>query len=233
MRVKIIVPVANAEWNDKILKLCKKVADSETEISVVNIKKGPVSIESIYDETYAAPYVIEAAKEAEKQGYDGIIIYCFGNPGLEAAREALKIPVIGIGEAAQIFGMIVGERFGIISTIENAVARHWRKAKILGSIIKLKSIKPLNIPVMEYYNEKKVAERAKKIAVKMIEEEGIDSIILGCGSMFGLKEELQKILPIPVIVPGEAAIKLIESLIKMGISHSKTAYMFPPKKEYL
>lgn len=233
MKIKIIVPVATNKWNKGILELCREVADRETEISISNIEKGPVSIESVYDETYASPFVIDAAKRAEKEGYEGVIIYCFGDPALYAAREALKIPVIGIGEAAQIFGMVVGERFGIISTIENAVARHWRKAKLLGTILKLKAIKPLNLSVLEYDNKRKLMERVRKVATEMIEEEKVDCIILGCGSMLGLKEELQKILSVPVIIPGEAAIKLIESMVKMGISHSKITYMFPQEKEYI
>jgi len=233
MKIKIIVPVATDKWNKGALELCREIADCETEISISNIEKGPVSIESVYDETYASPFVVDAAKNAEEEGYDGIIIYCFSNPALYAVREAIKIPVIGIGEAAHIFGMVVGERIGIISTVENSVPRHWRKAKILGTISKLKAIKPLNLPVLEYNDKEKVMERVKKVATELIEKEKVDTIILGCGSMLGIKKELQETFSVPVIIPGEAAIKLIESMVRMGISHSKITYMFPPEKEYI
>jgi len=250
MKIKIIVPVATDKWNKGAIELCREIADCETEISISNIEKGPVSIESVYDETYTSPFVVDAAKKAEKEGYDGIIIYCFSNPALYAVREAIKIPVIGIGEAAHIFGMVVGERIGIISTVENSVPRHWRKAKILGTISKLKAIKPLNLPVLEYndkekimervkkvateFNDKeKIMERVKKVATELIEKEKVDTIILGCGSMLGIKKELQKTFSVPIIIPGEAAIKLIESMVRMGISHSKITYMYPPKKEYI
>jgi len=233
MKIKIIVPVATDKWNKGALELCRGIAECETEISISNIEKGPVSIESVYDETYANPFVIDAAKKAEKEGYDGIIIYCFSNPALYAVREAIKIPVIGIGEAAHIFGMVVGERIGIISTVENSVPRHWRKARILGTISKLKVIKPLNLPVLEYNDKEKVMKRVKKVATELIEKEKVDTIILGCGSMLGIKKELQEIFSVPVIIPGEAAIKLIESMVRMGISHSKITYMFPPEKEYI
>lgn len=232
MKIKIIVPVATNMWNKGAYQICSNVASSETEIEITNIKNGPVSIESIYDETYAAPYVVDEAQKAEKEGFDGIIIYCFGNPGLEAAREALSIPIVGIGETAQIMGMIVGERLGIISTIENAVPRHWRKVKVLGTINKIKAIKPLKLPVLEYKNQEKVLEEIKKVASEMIEKEDIDCIILGCGSIMGIKDELKKFISVPIIIPGEAAIKIIEALVKMRISHSKLSYMFPPKKEY-
>ncbi|MDK2901825.1 MAG: allantoin racemase [Thermosediminibacterales bacterium] len=233
MKIKIIIPVATDKWNREVLELCKNVASGETEISVTNIKKGPLSIESEYDEAFVNPYVIETAKMAEREGYDGVIIYCFGNPGLYAVREALKIPVIGIGEAAQIFGMVVGERFGIISTVKNSIARHWRKAKVLGTESKLKTIKPLNLPVLEYGDKEKVLKISKEIAMEMIEMDSVDAIILGCGSMLGIKDKLKKLLPVPVIIPGEAAVKLIESLVKIGISHSKVTYMYPPEKEHL
>jgi len=233
MKIKIIVPVATDQWNRDILSLCREVADCKTEISISNIEKGPVSIESVYDETYASPFVVDEAKKAEKEGYNGVIIYCFSNPALYAVREAINIPVIGIGEAAHLFGMVVGERIGIISTIENSVPRHWRKAKILGTISKLKSIKPLNLPVLEYNDKEKVIERIKNVATVLIEKDKVDTIILGCGSILGIKKELQETISVPFIIPGEAGVTLIESMVKMGISHSKITYMSPPDKKYI
>jgi Asp/Glu/hydantoin racemase len=66
----------------------------------------------------------------------------------------------------------------------------------------------------------------------LIQNHNIDTLILGCGSINIIKEKLSERFNIPIIIPGEAAVKVAESLVKMKISQSKRAYMFPPDKNF-
>lgn len=51
-------------------------------------------------------------------------------------------------------------------------------------------------------------------------------IVLGSTTMHQSAAYLQSELPVPVINPGQVAYKTLESLIELGLSHSKKA--FPP-----
>ena len=51
------------------------------------------SIESSYDEYMAIPTYLEYTIDAEEEGYDAVILSCGSDPGLDALREAVKIPV--------------------------------------------------------------------------------------------------------------------------------------------
>lgn len=62
------------------------------EISVDCIRKGPDELDCHTDEAFAAPELVKMAIQAEKDGYDAIVIYCFSDVGLEALRENVKIP---------------------------------------------------------------------------------------------------------------------------------------------
>jgi len=63
MRIKVVVPVSTDIWNDMIREAYEAYKDPDTELDIVNIKKGPESIESIYDEAWAAlPTLLEAEK---------------------------------------------------------------------------------------------------------------------------------------------------------------------------
>ncbi|MDP9196188.1 MAG: aspartate/glutamate racemase family protein [Pseudomonadota bacterium] len=64
------------------------------------IDNGPVSIQTAEDTRQAAPFVVKKVIEAEREGVDAVIIDCFSQPGLGDARKAVKIPVVGAGEAA-------------------------------------------------------------------------------------------------------------------------------------
>jgi len=231
LKIKVLVPVAADTWNKDVERLSRAAADNGTEIFVENVTRGPVSIESMYDEAWAAMPILEGVAQAAREGYDAVIVYCFGNPAIEAAKEMAAIPVIGIGEAGQVVAMPLGDRLGIISTVDGAVPRHWRKAQTIGTASKVVSIRPLNIPVVEYTDKEKVRQRAFGLVRKMIEEDGVDVIVLGCGSLTSLGPEIQAEFNLPVIIPAAAAVKLAELYVRLGIAQSKRAYAPPPEKE--
>lgn len=229
MRIRVVVPVSTGVWNAGVLEVCQQAADRDTTVEVVNLEHGPESIECMYDEETVAPFVIEAVVRAEAEGADAAVIYCFGNPALEGSREAVSIPVIGLGEAAEVAAMPLGDRFGIISTLPEAVPRHYRKARLLGTDGKLAAVVPLGLKVMQLGERGRVIEAAVAAGRELLAR-GAQVVVLGCGSLLGVADELRKELGVPVVIPAVAAIKLAEVYVKMRAAHSKLAYPRPPEK---
>ncbi len=114
MKIKVIVPVSTDQWNNLIRETYEKYKDPDTEITIVNIERGPESIEQRYDETWASLPTLLEAERAEKEGYDAVIDYCFGDPALESIKEALNILVVGLNEPSIHIASILGRRFSII-----------------------------------------------------------------------------------------------------------------------
>lgn len=56
----------------------------------------------------------EIGRENPK-GYDAAIIGCFGDPGLEAARECFPIPIIGMADAAIFAALRVAPRVAVLT----------------------------------------------------------------------------------------------------------------------
>jgi allantoin racemase len=230
VRIKVIVPVTFPGWNADVERICRSAADASTRIEVESLTRGPTSIESMYDEEWAALPILEAVAAAAGDCH-AVIVYCFGNPALEAAKEAAGIPVVGLGEAAQVAAMPLGDRLGILATLSDTVARHWRKARALGTTAKLVSIRALDIPVLDLGDFGRVRERAMDVVRKMVTEDDIDVLILGCGSLVKLGGELQSAFGLLVVVPAPAAVKLAELYARAGLAPSKRAYPFPREKE--
>ncbi|MCD2476476.1 aspartate/glutamate racemase family protein, partial [Staphylococcus aureus] len=79
----------------------RQVAAAGTRVTATQPASGPVSIESHFDEVVSAVGVAETVRAGEREGgIDAYVIACFGDPGLAAARELTRAPVIGIAEAA-------------------------------------------------------------------------------------------------------------------------------------
>ena len=100
MRIKVINPNTTASMTAVIEAAARAAASPGTEILAVSSPSGPVSIEGHYDEAVSVIGLLEEVRAGELQGCDGYVIACFGDPGLLAAREVARGPVLGIAEAS-------------------------------------------------------------------------------------------------------------------------------------
>src|ERR1700755_250642 len=133
MRIKIINPNTTQSMTDKIGACARAVARPGTEIVAVSPAMGPVSSESHYDEALAVPGLLqEIAKGEREEGIDAYVIACFGDPGLKAARELARGPVIGIAEAAMHLASMLGRSFSVVTTLARSRGRTWDLADRYG-----------------------------------------------------------------------------------------------------
>ena len=78
----------------------------------------------VYSE--GTPFV-KMAIQAEKDGYDAIVIYCFSDVGLEALRENVKIPVIAPGEVTLSVAQTLCSRFVVVTGAGWNIPRTYRR----------------------------------------------------------------------------------------------------------
>ena len=205
-----------------------------TEITLGIPSRGPGSIETEYDEAIAIPNVVRSIIKAEKNGFDVAIISCFSDPGLDACREKVKIPVIGSGENAMLLASQLGNSFSILSPLETNIANFNKKILSMGLEKKYCSTRAIGMSVLDLAkNKKKTLKKLTAVALKAIKEDNADVLILGCMSMafHDITLEIQNKLNIPVINPVKASLLCAEGLVKMGISHSKIAFPTPSIKK--
>ena len=202
-------------------------------MDVTDIDSGPSSIESAYEEYLSVPGTVEKAIQAEKDGFDGMILGCFGDPGLEALREMLNIPVVGPGEMALHIAAMLGNKFSIVTVLDSVVPSLERLARIVGLDKRLASVRAVNIPVLELSrNIESTTSRMMEESRKAIQEDSADVIVLGCMSMafMGVSDRMQESLGIHVVNPALLSLTVLEGLVQGGLSQSKKAYPFPLKK---
>jgi len=223
------LPYEELERRKKILN---SFACNGFHVDIEAVKEGPASIESYCDEYICVPDTMRLAVNAEKRGYDAIIIGCFGDPGIEAIREALTIPVVGPGEASYHVAAMLGYKFSVISILKNVVNPLKVLAKKYDLENRLVSIRVIDKPVLNLSDNIEETKRALLVeGRKAVEENGADTLILGCMSeaFLGFAEYLQEELQVPVVNPVGVSVKIAELLSENKLSHSKIAYPFPPK----
>ncbi len=238
-KIRVIVPVCTDIWNAPVKALMERYREPETQIDIENLDTGPESLEFAYDQAYAELPTVQRAEKAQLEGCDGVIIYCFADPGLAAAREALTIPVVGLCESSIHMASLLGERFTILlaGSKEQFASKRivvMNRLKAYEFEHKCASIRPLGVPVLDLaaLHEEKLAQLLAQASIAL-EQDGADTIVLGCGGILQIGDEASSTLNAPLIVPALAALKTCESLIRMKLSQSKRCHPLPEKKKRL
>ena len=204
-------------------------------IEVAGITRGPESVECFYDDAIAAPHILELAKNAERDGFDAVVISCFFDPGLRAARELLSIPVTSAGESSLHLACSLGNRIGIVTTVANSIPVIHHLVRTLGLERQIATIRAASIGVLELDKSENTIEALLKETTRAIVEDKSDVIVLGCTGMTEVATALQqKVLAVgyevPIVDPLRAAIQWAEMLVKLKLRHSGVAYPKPPVK---
>lgn len=229
MKIKIINPNTTWRMTEKIGACARAVARPGTEIIAVSPAMGPVSIESHYDEALAVPGLLQEIAEGERSGADGYVIACFGDPGLQAARELARGPVVGIAEAAMHMASLVAGSFSVVTTLARTTGIAWHLAERYGMQRFCRRVRACELPVLELELPGSGArERIVDECRRALAEDGAEAIVLGCAGMTDLCEDIARTLCVPVIDGVAAATTLAESLVSLGLRTSKHGELARP-----
>jgi len=99
MRILVININTSEAITDSMRAVIERVKRPDTYVDVVCPTRGPETIDSSFDEAYAVPPTLDLVKKANEESYDAILLGCFCDAGVEAAREISEIPVIAMEEA--------------------------------------------------------------------------------------------------------------------------------------
>jgi allantoin racemase len=234
MQIRLINPNTTASMTALIGEAASAVAARGTEISAVNPTFGAPSIESHHDDVWAAAGVAEQVRIGEADGVDAYVIACFGDPGLHAARELARGPVLGIAEAAFHAASMVSTGFSVITTLTRTCVIAEHLVLSYGFERQCRGIHGTDIAVLELHDPNSNAfNRVLTMAQQAIERERSGAIVLGCAGMADLCQALQLRLGVPVIDGVAAATKFAEGLVTMGVGTSKLGdYALPLVKKY-
>ena len=232
MKIKVINPNTTTSMTEKIGAVARSVASPGVEIIACNPASGPAAIEGHYDEALSMVGIMEEIRKGEAGGIDGYVIACFGDPGLLAARELAKGPVLGIAEAAMHAASFISTGFSIVTTLGRTriIAQHL--VENYGMTRFCRKVRAIDLPVLSLETPYARAAILQECRLAL-EEDYCGAIVLGCGGMADLPLQLSQELGIPVIDGVSVAVKFVELLVGLGLGTSKVGDLaYPTSKSY-
>jgi Asp/Glu/hydantoin racemase len=130
-------PEADRPYFTRLGGYLRSVTGPGCEAEVSGIQPGAAYPHPV-TEFRCAAQVIANALTAQQQGYDAFVIGHFAEPGLAEARSAVRIPVIGLGEATLLHACTLGRKIGLVTTSpvlvpchEDQIARHGLHRRVI------------------------------------------------------------------------------------------------------
>jgi len=181
---------------------------------------------------YEADILSRVRKWVDTGRYDAIVLQSVLDPALFAAREISPIPVLGCAESAVHLASMLGNRFSFLCTVPVETKMLPQHVAVYGLSQKLASVRCISLPVHEVKLRKQpgaLLDAMEDAAVKAIESDGAEVLILGCTGLSWMAPDLRRRLaarelPAPVIQPAWAAVAFARMLVMLGMRHSPLAY---------
>ena len=196
-----------------------------------SVKAGPVNYSSHHDFVLADASIFEAGCRAQQEGFAAVCIDTMSDSGVAALRSVLDIPVFGPGKVSMLTALMLGDRFSILTMASRWKPLYKKALDELGMHHKCASVRAIEVSpdnqALLSGKEEEVFPLLEAAAMKAIEIDGADVIILGSTTMHQAHAYLQARLPVPVINPGPLSYKIAESMLALGHAQSRTAYPRP------
>lgn len=221
--VHVVTPIVTEGFREAALP-----APDGCRVTKAQISQGPASIESAVDEVLAAPGVVDAAIKAEADGAEAVVIDCMLDPGLDAAREAVSIPVIGCGEAAM---RATGAPFAVVTVLQRQERAFGDLARKYGLAEAMTGTIGIGISVLALETDRENSIAATIHGSEAAMAAGAEVIIFGCTGMLGFAEDVSVALGgTRVIDPLPNAIAAAHAAIENAQLTDKSSYPAPEAK---
>ena len=233
MRIKFIIPFPFDDEGiaNRAAQIPRELLGPDTTVECIPVRNSATFVTDYYEAMLFDVYIAEAGLRAEAEGYDAVIMDTVSDSGLYALRSRLTIPVIGPGLVSYAVAIMLGKRFSIVTMWDRWRHLYEKNLDVYHLWEKCASVRAVNIPpdveALFAGKEEEMFEKLTAEARAAIEEDGADVILLGSTTMHQAGDYMATNLPCPVINPGPVGIKMAETLVTLGLSHSKVAFPSP------
>ncbi len=164
-----------------------------------------------------APLYPGRCAQAERDGFDAVIIHCFVDPGLEETRRSVGIPVIGPGETTLRAASMLGRHIGLTTPSAVTEEHHWQQVRGLGIAGQVVGIKGITAPMARFDEQdpRAMTDLTVEVAAALVAQ-GAEVICPSGLAYIPIRVSAQEVserVGVPVLDPGLLAVRTAEMLV--------------------
>ena len=206
MRIALLNPNTSVETTRMMVTIAKDSAGAGVEVVGHTAGFGAMLITEPEALDLAADAVAALAGDLEKA--NAVIIAAFGDPGLEALRSTLSVPVTGIAEAGMAEASQDGCRFAVVTTTPGLRGRIAETAARYGHTTFVGTWTTDGDPAALTADAPALEAGLAGAIEAAVREGSAEAVVIGGGPLAVAARALAASAPVPLIEPVPAAVRL-------------------------
>ncbi|WOI57764.1 aspartate/glutamate racemase family protein [Palleronia sp. LCG004] len=211
MRIALVNPNTDAAVTSAMCEIARRRAPPGLSITGHTATFGVPLITDAVALSEAARAV--AAFAPQLAHYDGVVVSAFGDPGVEALRDVLECPVVGIAEAAMRAAGAGGRAFAVATTTPDLCEAIAARAVAYGHANFVGTWVTPGDPRDVMADHDTLAAALLSASQSAVKDGGAQAVIVGGGPLARVAETMRGCLSVPVIAPIPEAIDLIAAYL--------------------
>lgn len=220
--------VANANTTQAITDACagaaRAAASPGTEILAVTPRFGPAVISSRAENVIAGHALLDLLAEHAGR-VDACLLAVSHDTALEAAKQMMPCPVVGMTEAACLVGCLHGGRFGLVTfggveTYRELVARHGLSSRLAG-------LAGVDVTPPEAVADPEGVGARVLAAIEGLAAQGAESVVLAGAALAGFDRRLQARAPVALLDGMACGVRMAEMMVGLGLPRPRTGSYAP------
>ncbi len=228
-------------WDQRFMDLLERAASPGTRLQVRHLEGDGLGRSPFLSERPEEYYgaLLRAVREAEEGGFDAVMLGCASEPGLRAAVNAARIPVVGpFGAALHISGLL-GRRLGVLCPAEGGRRKrplvwHEHTVRLYGMAesqvafrlvdvrkpdsafvercVRTGALEELREEILARYRDSILGNGVKE-AYRAVAEDRAEVLFFACTLWGGLLAPIAETVDVPVLDPVVTLLKATEAAV--------------------
>lgn len=230
MKILLINPNTSQHVTERMRANAQQAVGDAATVHAFTAQSGPAIISSRSENAIALAEMLRLAA-AHQEGHDVLMLGVSIDTGLQALREMLDIPVVGMAEAALLTASMLGGKIGCLTLGAAMVPAYEELTASYGLASRVSKWRAVEVPsAFKATDADPEVERALILASEqLVQQDGSDVIVL-CGAVLaGYARQVAKAVGVPVVDPAQAAALQALTLARMRPSKQQSGSFARPK----
>lgn len=188
-RILVVNPNTSHEMTAAIDRIAQATAGRHATVRTVCSQHGPHTIEGALDAALGTAGMLEVVA-ASTEPFDAIVVACFGDPGVEALRLLVRVPVIGIGAASFLQAACISQRFAIVTPSVGTPERYAAVTAAMGLRQQFLGTYQTALSVVDFESGDPTVLETLMFHAQQAVKDGAECLLFGCA---GIADQIRDI----------------------------------------
>jgi allantoin racemase len=187
--ILVVNPNTSQEMTAAIDRVAQGTAGPHACVVTLRSQYGPHTIEGPLDAALGTAGMLEVVG-AYVMPFDAVVVACFGDPGVEALRLLVRVPVLGIGAASFMQAACISPRFAIVTPSIGTPERYAAVATAMGLSKQFLGTYQTSLSVVDFESGDPTVLATLVFHAQQAAKDGAECVLFGCA---GIADQIREI----------------------------------------